>query len=157
MSPATSAAAVSVPGVFILQSPSTLRPSPAAHLLPSGAARPLQATSASRRLPAAAVRAQSAAEQGQEPLPPDQNYILVPPFGLFVPKSSWALGFLPLIALPWSVVFSGFSPESEFYKIEAILRCVCFMVFVDCDRIWSLYAEMYETCAGRGGCRTCPR
>nr|CAB3463817.1 unnamed protein product [Digitaria exilis] len=81
MSPATSPAAVSVPGgVLILQSPSTLLPFPTARFPPSGAARPLHATSAaSRRLPAAAVRARSALEP-------------------------------------------GYSPESEFYKIEAILR-----------------------------------
>uniref|UniRef100_K3Z924 Uncharacterized protein n=1 Tax=Setaria italica TaxID=4555 RepID=K3Z924_SETIT len=79
MSPATSATAVSVPGVLIRQSLSTLRSFPAVRLLPSGAARQLQATSASRRLPATAVRAQSAAHP-------------------------------------------GYSPESEFYKIEAIIR-----------------------------------
>ncbi|RCV15383.1 hypothetical protein SETIT_3G051900v2 [Setaria italica] len=83
MSPATSATAVSVPGVLIRQSLSTLRSFPAVRLLPSGAARQLQATSASRRLPATAVRAQSAAHP---------------------------------------VVLSGYSPESEFYKIEAIIR-----------------------------------
>nr|CAB3460106.1 unnamed protein product [Digitaria exilis] len=56
MSPATSPAAVSVPGgVLILQSPSTLLPFPTARFPTSGAARPLHATSAaSRRLPAAA-------------------------------------------------------------------------------------------------------
>jgi len=80
MSLASSAAAAApVPGVLIRQSPSTLRPSFTARLLPSGAARPLQATSASRRLPASAVRAQSAADP-------------------------------------------GYLPESEFYKIEAIVR-----------------------------------
>ncbi|KAF8762715.1 hypothetical protein HU200_009247 [Digitaria exilis] len=116
MSPATSPAAVSVPGgVLILQSPSTLLPFPTARFPTSGAARPLHATSAaSRRLPAAAVRARSAFEP-------------------------------------------GYSPESEFYKIEAILRCVCLTVSIDCDIIWSLYAEMYGIIAGRGGCRTCPR
>jgi len=80
MSLASSAAAAApVPGVLIRQSPSTLRPSFTARLLPSGAARPLQATSASRRLPASAVRAQSAADPGQEPL-----------LGSFLPKSSRA-------------------------------------------------------------------
>ncbi|CAL4895840.1 unnamed protein product [Urochloa decumbens] len=79
MWPATSAAAVSVPGVLIRQSPWTLLSFPTTRILPSGAARPLQAASASRRLPATAVRAQSA-------------------------------------------VGPGYLPESEFYKIEAILR-----------------------------------
>ncbi|OEL24938.1 Nitrogen regulatory protein P-II-like protein, partial [Dichanthelium oligosanthes] len=90
MSPATSVAVVSVPGVLIRQSPSTLGPFPTARRLPSGAARPLQVTSASRRLRATAARAQSAAEPGQEPFHPAHNYILMPPFGSFVPKSSRA-------------------------------------------------------------------
>ncbi|XP_066365060.1 nitrogen regulatory protein P-II homolog [Miscanthus floridulus] len=79
MSPATSAAAVSTPGVLIHQSTWTLRPLPPAHLrrlLPSGTARPLRVATVRRRLP---VTAQSAANP-------------------------------------------GYLPESEFYKIEAILR-----------------------------------
>ena len=65
---------------------------------------------------------------------------------------------LPLIALPRSVVSSGYLPESEFYKIEAILRFVRFPEFSDCDdRIWLVLAEACGICAGRGGCRTCPR
>ncbi|WVZ96136.1 hypothetical protein U9M48_041808 [Paspalum notatum var. saurae] len=55
MSPATSAAAVSVPGVIIRQPPSTPRPFTAARRLPSGTARPLQATTVPRRLPVTAA------------------------------------------------------------------------------------------------------
>ncbi|RLN29723.1 hypothetical protein C2845_PM05G11570 [Panicum miliaceum] len=135
MSPATSAAAVPVPGVLIRQPPSTLRPSPIARLLPSGAARPLQATSASRRLPASAVRAQSAADPGQEPLPSNKNYIFDASARFIPAQIEPGLSDCQLIALPRSVVFSGYLPESEFYKIEAILRFVRFTAVEGAARV----------------------
>jgi len=119
MSLASSAAAAApVPGVLIRQSPSTLRPSFTAGLLPSGAARPLQATSASRRLPASAVRAQSAADP-------------------------------------------GYLPESEFYKIEAIVRPwrVPHVSSVSATP-WFWIFELHASCSVRqvwGFCRACWR
>ncbi|GJN36148.1 hypothetical protein PR202_gb24987 [Eleusine coracana subsp. coracana] len=79
MLPATCATAATVPCFLLRHSSATHQPVPTACLLPSTAARPLQVTSAPRRLRATAVRAQSATDP-------------------------------------------GYLPESEFYKIEAILR-----------------------------------
>ncbi|CAD6273053.1 unnamed protein product [Miscanthus lutarioriparius] len=115
MSLATSAAAVSTPGVLIHQSTWTLRPLPPAHLrrlLPSGTARPLRVATVRRCLP---VTAQSAANPGQEPLS----------FSFLTKITFWRLRSARIAADCACLAarsFSGYLPESEFYKVEAILR-----------------------------------
>jgi hypothetical protein len=56
------------------------------------------------------------------------------------------------MALPRSVVFSGYLPESDFYKIEAILRFVRFTVLIIAmiESGWSLLkcAEFVQAVEG---------